>query len=413
MEELFQVSTAEDALAKLQGVLPAALPAVEEVSLARARERVLAVDIVPAINLPPFDRSIVDGYAVIARDTFGASEGMPALLQVTGEVRMGEAADTAVRRGTAVKIPTGGELPPGSDAVVMLEHTYKMGGEMLAVNKPAAPGTNVATIGEDIRAGEVLLAAGRRLRPADLGALAGIGISRVPVHRRPAVAVLSTGDELVPPEAAAGPGQIHDINTYSLAAAVEAAGGTALYRGIVADRMEALRPALAAALSEADMVLISGGSSVGAKDITPDVINSLGSPGVIVHGVSLKPGKPTILAAVGGKPVYGLPGHPVSALVAFDVLVLPVLLRLSGIGEAPEKGGGTVQAVLTKSVRSTPGRAEHIRVTLSDVGGVLRAEPLLGKSGSISTLVRAAGVFIIPLGVEGVGQGETVAVRIF
>lgn len=412
MDELFQVSTVEDALIQLLDNLPPAQPETEEAGLAEAGGRVLAADIVPAVNLPPFDRSIVDGYAVVARDTFGASEGMPALLEMTGEVKMGEAVAVTVRGGTTVKIPTGGELPPGSDAVVMLEHTVEMGG-ILAVNKPVAPGANVATAGEDVRAGEVLLAAGRRLRPADVGALAGIGISRVPVFRRPAVAVLSTGDELVLPAATAGPGQIRDINTYSLAAAVEAAGGKALRRGIVADRAEALRTALSAALAAADMVLISGGSSVGARDFTPEVINSLGGPGVIVHGVSLKPGKPTILAAVDGKPVYGLPGHPVSALVVFDVLVRPVLRRLSGVEEEPENSGSAVKAVLTKSVRSTPGRTEYIRVTLSAADGMIRAEPLLGKSGSISTLVRADGVFVIPLGMEGVAQGEIVSVRLF
>ncbi|WP_027718029.1 gephyrin-like molybdotransferase Glp [Desulfovirgula thermocuniculi] len=410
MKELFWAVTVREAReAILKNIKH--YPGTEEVPLLSALGRCLARDVVAAEDVPGFDRSTVDGYAVRARDTFGASEGLPAYLEVSGEVLMGRAPGGAVGPGRAYKIATGGMLPPGADAVVMVEHTEELGAGTIGVTRPVAPGENVIRRGEDIAAGSVVLPAGHILRPQDLGILAAVGVTAVEVRLPWRVGIVSTGDELVLPGEVPAPGQVRDINSYSLYGAVKACGGEPHLYGIVRDDLEEMRACLAGALREADMVLLSGGSSVGTRDVAAQAIAGLGEPGVLFHGLSLKPGKPTIGAVVNGKPVFGLPGHPASALVVFELLVAP-LIRCAGypgdsFWEFP------LRARLTRNLRSAPGREDFVRVKLKLEGGTLWAEPVLGKSGLISTMVKADGLARIPATKEGVEAGEWVEVKMF
>lgn len=392
---------------------------VETLPWEAATGRVLAEAVRAASDIPGFARSTVDGFAVMAEDTFGASESLPGLLQVTGEVPMGSAPTVRLEPGTAIKVATGAMLPAGADAAVMIEHTEALdeGAREVGVTRPVAPGENIIRRGEDLAAGGELLAPGRRLTPYDIGALSGVGFTEVKVFVAPRVAVISTGDEVVPASAEPGPGQVRDINGPALAAAVVAEGGTPMFMGIYPDEFAAQEGALRTALENgADMVLVSGGSSVGARDLTASAINSLGQPGVFLHGLAVRPGKPTIAALVGGVPVIGLPGHPASALVVFEVFVRPILQAMQGLTswERP-----WVWARLTRNLASGPGREDFVRVRLRPAvaGGVaghaepaFEAEPVLGKSGLISTLVRADGLLRIPLEKEGLRAGETVKV---
>lgn len=410
MKELFWAVTVEEAREKISKHIKH-YPGTEEVPLLSALGRCLARDVVAAEDVPGFDRSTVDGYALRARDTFGASEGLPAYLEVSGEVLMGRSPGGAVGPGRAYKIATGGMLPPGADAVVMVEHTEELGAGTIGVTRPVAPGENVIRRGEDIAAGSVVLPAGHVLRPQDLGVLAAVGVTAVEVRLPWRVGIISTGDELVAPEEVPAPGQVRDINSYSLYGAVKACGGEPHLYGIVRDDLEEMRACLARALGETDMVLLSGGSSVGARDVALEAIAGLGEPGVLFHGLSLKPGKPTIGAVVNGKPVFGLPGHPASALVVFELLVAP-LIRW-GRYPAENPGEFPIRARLTRNLPSAPGREDFVRVKLKVEGGVLCAEPVLGKSGLISTMVKADGLARIPAAKEGVEAGEWVEVKIY
>lgn len=383
----------------------------ERVALEQAYGRVLAADIVASEDLPGFDRSTVDGYAVRAADTAGATPAAPVELRLVGEVRMGEPAGCMVGPGETVWIPTGGMLPGGADAVVMLEDVDRSD-RTVAVRVPARPGQNVMRRDEDVSRGEVAVRQGTRLRPQEVGLLAALGAVEVEVYQRPTVAILATGDEVVPPDRPPGPGQVRDANTYALSALVQQAGGVPYPLGIVEDSLERLLDALAQARSGADLVLVSGGSSVGTKDVVARAVDLLGKPGVVVHGVRIKPGKPTLLAVVDGTPVVGLPGHPVSAMVIFDVFVRDLLCGLAG--ERPRaRFGRTVRARVDRSVSSAGIREDHIRVSLEDRGGTLWAVPILGKSGVITTMTRADGVIVVPVGQDRVPEGAEVEVRLF
>jgi molybdopterin molybdotransferase len=380
------------------------------VGLLQALDRITAKDMVVSEDIPGFARSIVDGDAVRAADTFGASEGLPAYLTVVGTIAMGEAVKKALGLGQCMKIATGGMLPDRGDAVVMVEHTEILDDDTRGILSPVAPGENVIQPGEDLSAGTVLLPAGRRIRPGDLGALAAAGATKIPVVRRPRVAIISTGDELVPPEQSPAPGQIRNTNTYTLGALVERAGGEVVSREALPDRYEQLLAALETALDRADLVMISGGSSVGTKDLTAGLIDAVGSPGVLLHGLAVRPGKPTIIGLARNKPIYGLPGHPVSAMVTFDLLVRPALWHLQGLSE--KRYEASVKARLSRNIASTAGREDYIRVILRREGEEVIAEPVLGKSGLISTMVNAAGLVKIPLQTEGLLAGEMVDVRL-
>ena len=410
MKELFTLVTvaeARDILARHWS--PAPLDQ-EEVPLTSALGRVTAREIKAPEDVPGFDRSTVDGFALRAADTFGASEGMPGYVTVVGEVAMGGAPGGKLGPGECMQIATGGMLPAGSDAVVMVEHTEALDSTTLSILRPVAPGENVIRRDEDLKAGGVILPAGRRLRPGDIGLLAACGLTRVPVVRRPRVAIISTGNELVDPAAKPAPGQVRDVNTYTLGAMVEEAGGEVSHRWVVEDCFEQLYPRLEEGLAAADVTVISGGSSVGTRDLTAQLIEEAGRPGVLVHGVAVRPGKPTIIGLARGKPIFGLPGHPVSALITFDLFVRPCLERLQGRPE--KKFYPTVRARLNRNVASAAGREDYVRVILHQEGEEITAEPVLGKSGLISTMARAHGLVRIPLHQEGFLAGEEVEVRL-
>jgi molybdopterin molybdotransferase len=379
----------------------------ERIAVTEALGRVLAEDQRSPHDLPAFPRSSMDGYAVRAVDTHGASAGLPSYLDVIGEVLMGRAPSMTVGMGECMVVHTGSMLPAGADAVVMVEVTQPVDARSIEVLRPVAEGENVIQIGEDIRGGEPVLPAGHRLRPQDLGGLLALGITAVAVARRPRAAILSQGDELVPPDEDPGPGQVRDINSYTLAALVEQAGGVPLCQPIAADALDSLQAAAAAALASADMLVISAGSSVSVRDLTAAVIGRLGAPGILVHGVAVRPGQPTILAVCNGKPVFGLPGNPVSAMNTFRLFVTPTIGLLLGASPPTPQ---TVQARLARNVAGRSGREDHVPVSLQTRAGELWAVPILGKSNLIYTLIRADGEFVIPLDSSGVAEGDVVTV---
>jgi molybdopterin molybdotransferase len=402
MAELFQARTVREARELLGTHLKGGC-SVERVPLLEALGRRLAQDVTAADAVPGFDRSTVDGFAVRARDTFGASESLPAYLDVTGEVLMGREAAGHLGTGQAWRIPTGGMLPPGADAVVMVEYTEELDDRTIGVTRPVAPGDNMVRAGEDIVPGAKVLPAGHVLRPQDLGLLSAVGLTGVPVTAPVRVGIISTGDEVVEPHCRPAPGQVRDINSYALYGQAAAAGARPRLYGIVRDNFELLLARLRQALEECDLVLLSGGSSVGVRDVAAKVLDSLGSPGVLFHGISIKPGKPTVGAVVDGKPVFGLPGHPVSAMVVFELLVTPLLKYGSYVDNQLEF---PVRARLARNMRSAAGREDYIRVRLRREGAEIVADPVLGKSGLISTMTRANGLAVIPAEKEGVEVGE-------
>ncbi|PDV98493.1 gephyrin-like molybdotransferase Glp [Candidatus Chloroploca asiatica] len=409
MPELFHVVTADEANARLQSLLTL-LDRAEELPLHAALERVLFQDLHAPCDLPAFPRSTMDGFAVRAADTFGASEGLPAYLTLCGEVTMGRQADLRVGSGQAARVHTGGMLPPGSDAVVMVEHTQAVDATMIEVVRPVAVGENMLPVGEDVRAGALLFARGHRLRPQDLGGLAGVGLTTVCVVARPRVALLATGDEVVPADTTPGPGQVRDINSYTLAALTRRVGGEPVLCGIAPDDKATLRRMAVAALATADVLVVSAGSSVSTRDMTAEIIASLGQPGILVHGVAIQPGKPTILAMADGRPVFGLPGNPVSAMAAFELFVAPTLRRLQGAGEALS---AVTTARLARNIASKPGREDLVPVRLERRADQLWADPVFGKSNQIYTLARADGIVRVPLDQSGLYADALVEVRLF
>ena len=410
MPELFQVVTVAQAVYALLSRLPP-LGRNERVPLIEALGRVTAEPLHAPADLPAFPRSTMDGFAVRAADTYGASEGLPAYLTLSGEVPMGRAPDLSVEKGAAARVHTGGMLPPGADAVVMVENTQLLDTQTVEVVRAVAVGENVIPVGEDVRNGDLLFPAGQRLRPQDVGGLAGLGITSVPVVARPRVAILATGDEVVPAEQAVAPGQIRDINSYTIAALAQQAGAEPILIGIAPDNAARLHEMAAAALADADALVISAGSSVSTRDMTVQVIAALGTPGVLVHGVSIHPGKPTILALVGTKPVFGLPGNPVSTMIAFDLFVAPALARLLGAASSPHHG--SVSARLARNVASRTGREDFVPVRLIERDGVLWADPVFGKSNLIYTMAHADGLLRVPLDLAGLYADEMVSVRVF
>jgi molybdopterin molybdotransferase len=348
---------------------------------------------------------------VRAADTYGASEGLPAYLSVAGEVFMGRQPEVRMSVGQVARIATGGMIPAGADAVVMVENTQEVDPTTIEVVKAVAPGENVITVGEDVAVGVGLLNRGQILRPQDLGGLLALGITVVTVAERLTVGIISGGDEVVPPAATPAGGQIRDINSYTIAALVERAGQIPRRLGIVPDVYERLEQAARQALADVDVLILSAGSSVSTRDMTAQVIASLGTPGVLVHGVSLKPGKPTILAMIGDKPVFGLPGNPVSCMVTFDLFVAPTLHRLAGRPAGDHRQ--SLAARLTRNVASAPGREDYFQVRVEQRDDGLWAEPIFGKSNLIYTLVKADGMVRIDLDTSGLTEGQWVQVILF
>ena len=381
----------------------------ESVSLNNAVNRILAADIVSTEDIPGFNRSSVDGYAVISSDTFGAGDSIPAQLLLTGEVRMGMKPDFALKKGQTAYVPTGGEIPENADAVVMIEYTDNFDDGLIYINKSVAPGNNIVYKGDDTRAGNRIIKARQKLRPQDIGALAALGHNEILVKRKLKVGIVSTGDEVVDIRSKPTGAQVRDINTYCLYAAIVEYGGEPKPYGIAADNYEQIREIVKKAAEECDIVLISGGSSVGTRDETYKVINSLGAPGILVHGIAIKPGKPTILGKVNGKAIFGLPGHPVSAYFIFKIFVATLMNVKNGVTDKFTK---SIQAELSCNYPSNNGREEFVPVRLEEVRGKLVAHPVFGKSGLITVLTTADGYMHISRGLEGISAGEMVNVRL-
>lgn len=401
-----------DALALIVNALPGGRPLTEVLPIEESYGRIVAVDVISLEDLPGFSRSTVDGYAVQAEDTFGAKENSPAYLALKYEVLMGKGADFRLSQGVAAKIPTGGMLPPGSDAVIMLEHVQPVSEDLIEILRAVAPGDNVIQLGDDIRKGETVLTTGKSLRAQDIGALAGIGVTSIEVFKKPVLSFISTGDEIVSPDKMLLPGQVRDINSFTLAGLAINNGSIMVKKGIIRDNYDDIRRAIEESLQDSDMVLISGGTSAGAKDMTAAIINDIGGPGVLFHGVSLKPGKPMIGGVVQGKPVLGLPGHPAATVVCFDLFIKPILNELRGLGRKPDFIR-SVKATMAKNIASAAGREDHIRVNVAEKEGRLLAFPVMGKSGLITTLVKADGIVMIPQWKLGLDAGEEVTVRLF
>ncbi len=385
---------------------------VEEVPLTEAYNRVLGEDVISGVDVPGFDRAAMDGFAVRAEDTFGADEENPVRLVVIGQVEAGEAPRLEVCEGEAVEVATGAPIPRGADAVVMVEYTQPVDGEQIEVFKSVTPGENVLSAGFDIRVGELILRRGERITPREIGVLAAVGLSSVKVFRKPRVAIISTGKELTRPGEPLEFGKIYDINSSSLAGAVVESGGEPVQMGISSDDPEEIAGKIKRALSEADLVLTSGSTSAGAGDVMYRILNKLGEPGVIVHGLAVKPGKPTIIAIIDGKPVFGLPGYPTSALTIFNLLVKPVILQMAGSAELGVKA--KVRARMAFKVFPAKGRREFLPVhIIRREDGSFLAYPVLTGSGAITTLAMADGFIEIPEGVELLSEGEEVSVNLF
>ena len=376
----------------------------ERVGLLDADGRVLAGEVRAPHDAPPWARSTMDGFAVRADEVAGAREDAPVRLRVAGEVLMGQVLEGELAPGVAAAISTGGVVPDALDAVVMVEWTTRDGDDVL-VSRPVRAWENVVRPGDDLRAGDPLIAAGRRLRAVDVGALASFGITHVDVFRTPRVAIVSTGNEIVPFDAPAKPGQVRCMNQHALAAQVRRAGGTPVAGGIVVDDLGAIRARVEELLPSSELVLLTGGSSVGVKDLTVPVLEALGAE-IVLHGIDVRPGKPTVLARKGTTPIVGLPGVPVSAMMIFDQFVRPLLWRLAGERGRdpwPVKRPG----VLASAVKSSVGREDYVRVRFGEDG---RVEPLVGGSAILSALLRADGIVIVPAAVEGLAAGADVTV---
>ncbi len=418
VEEFLELTNTEELITILEKYIsPKLFADQEKVILEEAKDRILAETLKAGEDLPPFSRSAVDGYAARAEDTFGANPNMPVYLQVKKEIKMGKSPDFSLSPGQVAAIPTGGMLPEEADCCIMIEDTEEIREGQIEVMAALAPGENVIKKGDDIKAEEILLPAGKKLAAAGIGALAGLGIARVPVFSQPEVAIISTGNELIPPQEERKLGQIRDINSYALAALLAEWGFKSQIYGIVKDEKETLKKAIEESLDK-DLVVLSGGSSVGVKDLTIDTINELGEPGVILHGLAVKPGKPTVLGILCQKPIIGLPGNPSSALVVASLLI-PAILHLGRGLALPEKDEIYQEAItanLAAPIFSDSGREEFFPVSLSrsysqeEKKKINFASPIAGKSNLITTLVNSADVVRIPRGHEGLSAGSRVEV---
>ena len=402
--DLLKVDTIKEARSKLAACCAGIMPGTEEVGLSEAAGRILAFDIFSRENIPPYRRSIMDGYAIRSRDLGAAGDMIPAMLKVTGEVLMGtDSSALSVEPGCCVYVPTGGEVPAGADAVVMAEYCEPFGEGMLAVSKSASPGENVVQAGEDVSEGDILLSKGRKLRPQDIGVLAAAGTARVPVFVPWRVTVISTGDELVSPEETPGPGQIRDINSYTLSARSEAEGFTVVRMLSLKDDSGSIAAALEKAKADSDLVIISGGSSQGRKDMTAALIDRAADNGVLTHGIAAKPGKPTITGydEESRTLFIGLPGHPAAALMVYEQLLISLWRGITG-----REAQRTVKARITANAPSAPGRMTFQLVKLDGD----EAEPVFARSGMISPMSAADGYYVTEENSEGVRAGDTVDV---
>ena len=408
--DLLRVDTIDAARRKLEDHCGSIMPRTETVSLYGSIDRVLAQNIISNENIPPYRRSIMDGYAVRSRDLGAAGDMVPTFLKITGEVLLGtDSSDLVLEPGHCIYVPTGGFVPDGADAVVMVEYCEPFGSGMLAVSKSASAGENIVQVGEDAAKGDLLLPKGRRLRPQDIGVLAAAGVTEVPVFVPWRVTVISTGDELVSPEEMPGPGQIRDINSYTIAARSAAEGLNVVKTVSLRDDETVIAAVLEEAKAESDVIVMSGGSSQGKKDMTAELIEKAADCGVLTHGIAAKPGKPTITGfdKNSGTLFIGLPGHPAAAIIVFEQLL--IRLWRSMTAQSPEI---TIKAVVKTNIPSAPGRRTFQLVTLKD-GDVPEAVPVFARSGMISPVSLADGFFEMEENREGVKDGDIVEVHLW
>ncbi len=403
MNHFFKVKSLEEVMALTEEFSPVD---IEKVPVEKAFSRVLARELTAPRDLPGFRRATMDGYAVVASSTFGASESSPAWLDIAGTILMGDIPDFNIKPGQAAKISTGGMLPEGADSVVMVEHSELIDELSVEIYKSVAPLQHVIDTSEDFARDETVLSEGTFIRPQEEGLAAGLGFKEIDAFRIPKVGIISTGDEIIPVEEEPGPGKIRDINSYTLSGFIREAHAIPIRYGIIKDDFSALKNAVEKALDETDMVLLSGGSSVGTRDFTVDVLSALQDTRILVHGMSVSPGKPTILAKAGQKPVWGLPGQVVSAMVVLKIVVIPFLNTLKGLGNQSETI--KIPARLSRNISSSQGRRDFVRVLLEKKGDELLAKPVLGKSGLIRTMIHADGLLEIGENVEGLEKNTMV-----
>jgi len=409
MPEFLELLPPMEALSKLLLHLSIS-PEPEVINTERALGRIVFSPVNAPHSLPEFPRSTVDGYAVMASDTFGSSESLPAYLRVLGEVPMGDSSDIDLKTGECALIHTGGMMPKEADSVVMVEYTQRSQESEVEILRAVGVGENVIKVGEDISIGDEVISIGARLRPSEIGGLMAMGFTQVEVAKKPKVGIISSGDEVISPDERPKLGQVRDVNSYTLGALVQEAGGEPVHFGIIPDDQQAMVEAAARAKEICDLVVITAGSSASTRDLTSIVIDQLGKPGVLVHGVNVRPGKPTILAVCDDVAMIGLPGNPVSALVIAGLFVVPVIKKI--LGERVSRPQGMVSAQLMINLSSQTGREDWIPIRLLDCKDGYRADPIFGRSNLIFTLVRADGLIQIPAESTGVMAGSNVDVFI-
>jgi molybdopterin molybdotransferase len=408
MEEYLKLIPVEKALDLFLESIPETPLSSETLDTSIAVGRILAEEIISGENIPAFPRSTVDGYAVLAESTFGSSESMPGYLNLKGEIKMGSRSDITIHKGECALVYTGGMIPDGCNAVVMVENTQISRPDEVEIQKSVSPGENCISIGEDVTKGDVILTSGTFLRPQEIGGLLAVGKVHVHVSRPPRIGILSSGDEVVPPESKLSLGKVRDINSAILAAQVQKSGGHPVVFGISPDDEQALTLLVTKAYSECDAVIITAGSSISTRDLTARVIKKMGNPGVLVHGVNIKPGKPTILAVCNGKPLIGLPGNPVSAFVISRLFVKPMIEKLLGLKRS--LADPLVSAIMQSNFPSQTGRLDYIPVVLSRDYVGFKADPIHFKSNLIFSLIHADGLAIVPEDSNGLVAGEKVDV---
>jgi molybdopterin molybdotransferase len=407
MPEFLKLIPPQDALKEFFEHIPAHVK-IETIDTLSSLGRVTAEPIVAPHPLPTFPRSTVDGYAVLAEDTYGTSESLPTYLKISGEILMGNQTSISLMKGQCAIIHTGGMLPTGANAVVMLENTQQINGNEIEVLRSVAIGENIIKIGEDVADGQIVIPLGTLVRPPEIGGMMALGITHLKAALPPRVAIISTGDEVIPPDMDLQLGQVRDVNTYTLSALITQVGGYPHAYGIIPDEKDLLQGVADKALTECDILVIAAGSSASMRDLTVNIISDLGKPGVLVHGVNLRPGKPTILGVCNEKPVLGLPGNPVSALVTAQIFLVPVIKTLLGMNLNHPRA--IISARLTLNVASQAGREDWVPVRLITNASGYLAEPIFGKSNLIFTLVRATGLVRIPPDLTGLAVDDNVEV---
>ena len=408
MKEFFNVVTLNDVI-QHTSCFPQ-MP-IETIDITQSLGRIIAEDIIAQSPLPEFPRATMDGYAVYSASTFGASESNPALLSVVDTIEMGKTSKHPIQKGEAARISTGGMLPEGADCVVMIEHTEIIDNYTIEVYKSAAPLQHMMEPGEDIYKGQHLIKCGTKLKSSSIGLLSALGLYQIKVYKKPCIAIISTGDELVPIHENPPSGKIRDINSYSLSALIQELGAHPIMMGIIHDDFDSLYSTCLSALKKTDMVIISGGSSVGVRDLTIDVIQAIKGAQIFCHGVSIRPGKPTILAQINNQALWGLPGQVTSAMIVFRIIVQPFIEHISGVN-LTDKRSYKMPATLTRNIASVQGRTDFVRVKLFYENNQLWADPIIGKSGFIQSIASADGLITIDMNVEGLNKGDDVWIDI-